>query len=147
MFETTLITFGIPFSICVLLPIVCIWLIMRRGINNDNKRAEVLLKAIESNNSIDADKLAEALSKPRLTPREQLNKRLLRGCIWSLVGVALFVLGLITWLTDPDVTFGSDDVYTAFMFGLISFAVGVSYLIVYFVTRKQVDREHEKEHD
>lgn len=143
--EAIFVAFGVPFTICVLLPVMCVWLTMRRSINNDNKRAEVIIKAIEANNNIDADKLAEALSKPRLTPREQLNNRLLRGCIWSFIGMALVAGGYLTFVNDNNLTFGDDDVFFPFVGGACSFAVGISYLIVYFVTRKQVESPDDAE--
>ena len=69
----------IPIFICVVLPVLIVWIVFRAAMNNDNKRAEVLIKAIEANNGIDADRLADALGKPRKTAREILNLRLLLG--------------------------------------------------------------------
>jgi len=119
-----------PIAICVVLPVLVVWLTSRRSINNDNRRAEVLLKAIEANNNIDADKLAEAFAKPRMSAREILNARLLRGCIYTLLSIPFGVAALIS---PPQL------LSMLCMCGLASLAVGVSYLIVYFVTRKQVN--------
>ena len=46
----------IPIFICVVLPVLIVWIVFRATMNNDNKRAEVLIKAIEANNGIDADR-------------------------------------------------------------------------------------------
>ena len=118
----------VPIFVCVVLPVAIIAIIFGASINSDNKRSQVLIKAIESNCDIDADKLAEALQKPKKTAREILNLRLLRGCIFSLVGIAVCIIGIIA----------ADTVTVPLIFGGASLAIGLSYLVVYFVTRKQI---------
>ena len=119
----------VPIFVCVVLPVAIIAIIFGDSINSDNKRSQVLIKAIESNCDIDADKLAEALQKPKKTAREILNLRLLRGCIFSLVGIAVCIIGIIA----------ADTVTVPLIFGGTSLAIGLSYLVVYFVTRKQIN--------
>ena len=119
----------VPIFVCVVLPVAIIAIIFGASINSDNKRSKVLIKAIESNCDIDADKLAEALQKPKKTAREILNLRLLRGCIFSLVGIAVCIIGIIA----------ADTVTVPLIFGGASLAIGLSYLVVYFVTRKQIN--------
>ncbi len=126
-----------PIFICCVMPIAIVYLVFRAQINKDNRRAEVLMKAIEANNYIDADKLANVLQKSTKTAREILNLRLLRGCIFSFIGIALVIVGWVNYLEVR--TFGSDSVTVSFLSGGVSLAVGLSYLIVYFVTRKQAD--------
>lgn len=135
--EDLIIATLVPISICVVLPIMIIYLITRQGINNDNKRAEIIIKAIEANNNIDADKLAEALGKQKKTPREILNRRLLYGCIFTLEGIGLSIAGIIGLCNGME--FGADPVSIPIISGMICLALGISYLIVFFVTRKQVD--------
>lgn len=126
----------VPIFVCVVLPVMVVWIVLRAAMNSDNKRAEVLIKAIEANNDIDADRLAAALEKPRKTPREVLNLRLLRGCIFSLVGIFFIVIGLVSWAQGTE--FGADPVTIPMLFGGAAMAIGISYLIVYFVTRNQI---------
>ena len=125
----------VPIFCGCVLPIAIVLIVSMRKKNSDNKRAEILIKAIESGEELDADKLAEALGKPRLTPLEVLNARLLRGCMFTLVGLALAVLYLV-W---PESDMSS--LLAFILFGAISTAVGIAYLIVYFVTRRQVNDE------
>ena len=54
----------VPIAICVVLPVSIVFLATWREYNKDNKRAEILRKAIESNKEIDANKLAESLGSP-----------------------------------------------------------------------------------
>ena len=119
----------------MVMPVMIMWIIYRAIINSDNQRAAVLMEAIRSNNSIDADRIAEALSKPRRTPRELLNLRLLRGCIFTLVGLTVVLFGAYVMVTVPE----TNSQNVMFIIGAPLFAVGISYLIVYFVTRKQIE--------
>ena len=130
----------VPIFVCVVLPVSIIAIIFGASINSDNKRSKVLIKAIESNCDIDADKLAEALQKPKKTAREILNLRLLRGCIFSLVGIAICIIGIIGIIAySMGTEFPADAVTVPLIFGGISLAIGLSYLVVYFVTRKQIN--------
>ena len=127
--------FLIVTGVCVVMPVMIMWIIYRAIINGDNQRAAVLMEAIRSNNSIDADRLAEALSKPRRTPRELLNLRLLRGCIFTLVGLATTICLILMIIDGSDGWLNFQLLVTSGIF----LAVGISYLIVYFVTRKQIE--------
>lgn len=127
----------VPIFICVVLPVSIVLIIFLTSMNSDNKRAAVLIKAIEANNGIDADRLAEALSKPRRTPRELLNIRLLRGCLFTLLGVASAVVAVILATSYPGMKFEN----IAMPVAGVSLSIGISYLIVYFVTRRQIDNE------
>lgn len=127
----------VPIFVCVVLPVAVVLITSLTKINSDNRRTQIIIKAIESDNSIDADKLAESLRKPQKTPREILNLRLLRGCIFSFIGLALIIVGFANLAFGSE--FSSDPVTVPLLFGGTSLAVGASYLIVYFVTRKQIN--------
>ena len=126
----------VPIFVCVVLPVAVVAIIAATKMNNDNKRSKVLIKAIESNCGTDADKLAEALQKPKKTAREILNNRLLLGCIFSFVGLALCIVGIVSLCMGTE--FSADPVTVPLVFGGASLAVGLSYLVVYLVTRKQI---------
>ena len=126
----------VPIFVCVVLPVAVVAIIAATKMNNDNKRSKVLIKAIESNCGIDADKLAEALQKPKKPAREILNNRLLLGCIFSFVGLALCIVGIVSLCMGTE--FSADPVTVPLVFGGASLAVGLSYLVVYLVTRKQI---------
>ena len=118
----------VPIFVCVVLPVAIVWIVFSTARNSDNKRAEVLIKAIENNTDIDADKLAEALNKKPKTPRERQLGRLLRGCIFTLIGAALTVISLT--VIEPD------DQTGLLIISSVSAAIGIAYLIVYFCGRK-----------
>lgn len=127
-----LVAITIPIFICVVLPVAIVLIVFLSSLGKEKVRAKVLIKAIEANNTIDADKLAEALRKPKKTAREILNKRLLYGCISAALGIALIAS---SFLPAADVQIRSQLCFAA----AICLAFGVGFLAVYFVTRKSVD--------
>jgi ABC-type Fe3+-siderophore transport system permease subunit len=132
--ESTLV----PIFVCVVLPVAIVLITSLAMINGENKRTQIIIKAIEANKDVDTDKLIESLKEPQKTAREILNLRLLRGCIFLLIGIALAIVGFVNSIT------GADPVTVPFIFGGISLAIGISYLIVWKVTRKQIDSSAEK---
>lgn len=131
----------VPIFICAIMPISIVLIVMLAKMNTDKQRTRIIIKAIEANSNIDADKLAESLRKPQRTPREILNLRLLRGCIFTLIGIGLCLCGLLSHSGGAE--FGEDSVLLPFMMGFASFSVGLSYLIVYFVTSKDIKTEND----
>lgn len=127
----------VPIFVCVVLPVAVVLITVLGKMNADNRRAQIIIKAIEANNDVDVDKLAESMRRPHKSPRELLNLRLLRGCIFSLLGVALVVAGLV--FINYQAT--RDTIALFMLSGGASLAVGVSYLVVYRVSRKQVDAD------
>lgn len=127
----------VPICCGCILPIVIVLISAIKKMNSDNKRTEIILKAIESNKEVDTDQLLESLKAPRKSPREVLNGRLLRGCIFTLIGVAVAIVGIANLCTGSD--FDSDPVTVPLIAAGICMAIGISFLIVYFVTRHQVD--------
>lgn len=125
----------VPIFICVVLPVAIVLITALAKAHSDNKRAEIILKAIEANKDVDTDKLIESLKAARKTPLEILNTRLLRGLIFSLIGVALIIIGAVAFL---GLNLTGDPFTVPCVFGCISLAIGISYLITYFVTRRQV---------
>ena len=119
----------VPIFICVVLPVAIVLIVFLYNMNSDNKRAEVLIKAIEANKDIDTDKLAEAFSKPRRSPRS----------IFTLCGLGFVIFGLVGLAND--FTIRMEPVMIPMICGASCLAVGISYLIVYFVTRKQLADE------
>lgn len=59
----------ITISICVVLPIAIVLINSLTQINSDNKRAQIILKAIEANKNVDIDKLTESLKTPQKPTR------------------------------------------------------------------------------
>lgn len=125
----------IPISICVVLPVLIVWIVFRASTNKHNKNAEVIIKAIENNSTIDTDKIIEALSHGQKTPIEILNGRLLRGCIFTLIGISAIVVAIISgYMSIPEQIIQ----FPALIISGLSLAIGIAYLVVYFVSRKSI---------
>ena len=127
----------VPIAVVVVLPVLIVWLIARVKINNDNRRSEALLEAIRQGSNVDVDRLAKFFSRENRTPAELLNLRLLRGSIFTLLGAALCVVSIVT---DYVGIAGSDGILGFAVISAVAFAIGVGYLIVYFVSRPKKDK-------
>lgn len=136
----------VPIFVCVVLPVAIVLIVFLTDMNKDKQRTKIIIKAIESGN-IDTDKLVEALGdrrKPRRTPGGRLTRRLLRGCIFSLIGIVIIVTDLLGCFGEGG--FMGEGI-SSMMLGGVSLAVGVSFLIVYFVTKKQLPEEERNERE
>ncbi len=125
----------IPLGVCVVLPIMVVWLVMNTAKFREAKRTEVLIKAIESGKDIDANMIANAMSKPRKairTPRELLNLRLCVGSVFTLIGAFLTTIVILCFWPDEKAMLVFGGISSIFL------AIGLGFLITYFATRKQV---------
>ena len=129
----------VPIGICVVLPVMLVWLVTKVRRNEIDKKTEVMLKAIESGATIDSDLFKEA-PKKRKSTKERLLNRLICGCAASIIGAALTAIGIIPWMTLEDDTFAP-----LLIFGGISLAVGIALFIGFFVGRKMLAKEMEAE--
>ena len=129
----------VPIGICVVLPVMLVWLVTRVRRNEIEKKTEVMLKAIESGATIDSDLFKEA-PKKRKSTKERLLNRLICGCAASIIGATLTAIGIIPWMTLEDDTFAP-----LLIFGGISLAVGIALFIGFFVGRKMLAKEMEAE--
>lgn len=132
----------VPIFVCVVLPVAIVLIVSLTEINKEKQRAEIIKKAMECNNSINTEKLIESFRKPRRSAREILYRRLLLGLIFSLIGIGLLIIGLVSFCMGTE--FGADPVTVPLVFGFISFAIGASFLIVYYVSKKQIINPEEK---
>ena len=122
----------LPIMVCVVLPVAIVAIVFGARIFSENRRAQVLMKAIETNPDIDFEKLAVSLGTPRKTPCQMQSGRLLRGCAFSLVGLTLSLWGV---LSSAPLTEEMGECY--FLPGGISLSIGISYLIVFYINRKK----------
>ena len=133
----------IPLGICVALPVLIVWLVNRTRQNETNRKTEIVLKAIESGATIDANFFKSANGEK--TIKERLLKRLTGACIFTLMGLAFFVASLINRNLVDVVATSSDSIVIPMMFGGLFFAIGISFFIVFFVGRKMLAKEIEAE--
>ena len=126
---------------CVL-PIVMDLLKTRRKMNENEVRKQIVLAAIEKNKETDVEELLKKMAPKQKLLKEKLLSKLLWGCVISLLGLSLFGCGLwIDWCGgyDPD--------FISFLYfcGGVLFAVGLAFIIYYFVGKKILAKEIEVE--
>ena len=135
----------IPIGICVVLPVMIVWLINRTRQNETNRKTEIMLKAIESGATIDADFFkAQQDQKAPKTIKERLLKRLSGGCICTLTGLALEVVGIVNYV-KWDGTISNDSAVVPMIIGGVLLGIGVSLILVFFVGKKMLAKEMEAE--
>ena len=87
------VSFVLPIFVCVVLPVMVVWLALRARQHSTDKNAEIMLKAIESGATIDPNLLKPQTEQKSL--KEKLLGRLTGACVTSLLGVAFLIGGLL----------------------------------------------------
>ena len=113
----------VPVACGCVLPIMIIWFIIRKKMNDSNQRTQIILAAIEKNPDIDIEKLTWS-------------------SLTALLGLGF--IGIAAWLgyvggSDPD-----DITFSAFI-GFILLVVSVSLTISYQMGKKMLAKEMEAE--
>jgi len=125
-------------GICVVLPIVIVWLINRRRTNETNRRAEILLKAIEAGATVDLNLFQEPQKQRSI--KEKLLDRLTAAWVATLIGLPIIAFGISMYcLTDEGL------LLVIACIGGIILAVGIALFGVYFAGKKLLATEIEAE--
>lgn len=124
----------IPISICVVLPVMIVWLVSKRRQNETNRKTEIMLKMIESGGVIDPNLFMEQQS--RKTIKERLFRPLAIGCVFLFAGLAiLLICGY----------YSTEAKEMAILAGAVSTAIGLALLVAFFVGYKLLSKEMETE--
>lgn len=129
------VTVVLPISICVVLPVMIVWLAMRAKQNETNKKTEIMLKAIETGVPVDMEQF-NAPKKDSKSVKQELLDRLTGACVTTGLGVAFLILsaldnlGFTIWLS-----------HMLPIAGAVLLAVGIALFISYFVGRKMLADE------
>lgn len=134
----------VPLGICVALPVMVVWLAFRYLINKDNRRTELMMEAIKINPNIETSKLLESLKKPEYTLKERIIRKLLRGSIFSLIGMVFIIIGIVMACIMETIRGNEDIVVNIFVIGGVCLAVGIGFLIAWSASKKQLKEEIEK---
>lgn len=127
-------------GIWVVLPVLVVWLVNRKRTNDTNRKAEVLLKAIESGVTIDPSILKE--NKRIKSTKEILLNRLTAAWVTTLVGIPFIVFGITIYilLERPQ-----ESVLMISGVGGVMLAVGIALFFVYSSGKKMFEAEIEAE--
>ena len=126
---------------CVL-PIYAIWQVVRRHMNDTDRRTQIVLAAIEKNPDMDIEELIKKISPKKKLLKEKLLAKLLWGSLTALLGLGL--IGFGAWLICARQG-GQNDPLASIIFGLILLAIGIAFLVNYFLGKKMLAKEIEAE--
>ena len=144
MWNDILTNFGVPVFVCVVLPIVIVWLVARTRQNEANRKAEIMLKAIEAGVPVDMSQFEPAKKKAPKSIKQELLDKLNGASITGLMGIGFLVLGILRAI-DPQ--FGLNTFLNKWWLpaGGVLLAVGIGLFISYFVGKKMLAKEIEAE--
>lgn len=137
MLVTDLLT---SLGICVLLPVLIVWLVLRFKKHNVDRRTEVLLKAMETGIPIDESLLAQP--KKGKSIKRDLIERLTGACVTTFMGLAF--LSLSIWgklIPGADI----DEFSYLSVPGGILLAIGLALFIAFFVGKTMLAKDIEAE--
>ena len=128
--------------VCVVLPVLIVWLISRVRKNETDRKAEIILKSIEAGMPIDPSIFKKPQSRQK-TMKENLLERLTGACVTSFMGVAFLVSGIV-FHGKPIKTFFFEPTYLIIT-GSILLGIGIALLVVFFTGKKMLANEIEAE--
>ena len=131
-------TILLPIAICVILPVLIVWIIGRVRQNETNRKTEIMLKAIEKGQTIDPALFKTHKKKSSI--KQELLEKLNGACITSLMGAAFLALYFVE---------GNNGLFGAGAFfpfaAAAMLAVGIGLFISYFAGKKMLAKEIEVE--
>ena len=128
----------IPICICVVLPVMIVWLVTRARIKKNEQKMAVLVKAIENGMEIDPELLVSETESSRNT-KMKLIKKLTTGIVCSIIGIVLLVCPSLEAFE------GLAGLEMLYIIGGVMVAIGVAYMVAFFVGRKYLAPEIEAE--
>lgn len=126
----------VPIGVCVVLPVMVVWLVFRSRNHIVDRKAEVLLKAIENGQDIDPEMFASddrskrSLNRSKRSLKMNLLGRLQTGIILVIMGAGLVACAMVI----PDKT-------SLFIIACILLAIGIGFFVSFFVGRKWMEAE------
>lgn len=132
----------VPIAICLVLPVMIVWLVTRARENETNRKTEIMLKAIEAGATVDPNLFGS--HQGHISLKERLLKRLTSACVVSLLGIACIVINIVQWVKWGE-TLSRSLLSMTLALGCILIAIGVALFIVYFVGKKMLSKEIEAE--
>lgn len=126
----------VPIGVAVVLPIAIVAIVFRSALASERNRKEIVLAVLEKNPDIDVEQLMKNLKKSEKLIKEKLLARLERGCLCCLMGVAFMLLYFFLGVQSEDLIV---------VVGAALIAIGIAFLVSYFVGRRMLAKEMEAE--
>ncbi len=122
-------------GICVVLPVLIVWIALRARQHEVNRKADLILKAMEAGIPIDQEFLKPDKKKNRSIKQDLLDK-FTGACVTTLMGTAFL---LLNFFCPGSIMAGYPTV------GSILLAIGMALFISYFVGKNMLAKEIEAE--
>lgn len=126
----------VPLGVAVVLPVAIVAIVFRSALASERNRKEIVLAVLEKNPDIDVEQLMKNLKKSEKLIKEKLLARLERGCLCCLMGMAFMVLYFFLGVQGEDFIV---------VVGAALIAIGIAFLVTYFVGRRMLAQEMEAE--
>lgn len=125
----------VSLGVVVALPVLIVSIIFRSVMAADRNRKEIILAALEKNPNLNVEDLVKRMKKSEKLIKEKLLAKLQRGCLCCLMGVALVLLYFFPSVQNEYLIIA----------GTALIAIGIAFLVGYFVGRRMLAQEMEAE--
>lgn len=125
----------IPLGVAVVLPIAIVAIVFKSVLASERNRKEIILAALEKNPNLNVEDLVKRMKKSEKLIKEKLLAKLQRGCLCCLMGVALVLLYFFPSVQNEFLIIA----------GTALIAIGIAFLVGYFVGRRMLAQEMEAE--
>lgn len=119
----------VAISVCVILPIVIVWLVTRTKIYAQKKRSEVLMEALKVNPNVDVQKLIDGMSQRKMTPEEAKKRNLYKGVMFTLMSAVFIMVNFLPG-SDEESSMG------LLIAGGVLLSIGIANLVVFIFGNK-----------
>ena len=136
---TDLVEALIPISIVVVLPVLVVWLVMRTRQHEVDKKTEILMKTIENGAELNPDFFN--MAKQPKSVKDKLMGYLTTAMVTGVIGLITLLVQVVYYSTA---NLWEDTAGFTLVFMCISgiiLAIGIAFLVVYFVGKKTWARE------
>lgn len=125
----------VSLGVVVALPVLIVSIIFRSVMAADRNRKEIILAALEKNPNLNVEDLVKRMKKSEKLIKEKLLAKLQRGCLCCLMGVAFVLLYFFLSVQNEFLIIA----------GTALIAIGIAFLVGYFVGRRMLAQEMEAE--
>ena len=133
-----LVAILVPIACGCVLPIMIVWLTIRKEMNETNTRTQIVLAAIEKNPDMDLEEMMKKISPKKKLLKEKLLSKMQWGSITTMLGLGLIGFGIYLNVNGIG---GKDDPMTSICGGLVLLGVGIALLINYVVGKRMLAKE------
>ena len=129
----------IPIAIVVVLPVLVVWLVMRARQHEVDKKTEILMKTIENGAELNPDFFNMA-KRPK-SVKDKLMGYLTTAMVTGVIGLITLLAQVIYYSTANLWEDKSGFTLVFLCISGIILAIGIAFLVVYFVGKKTWARE------